>query len=273
MREGVLVACSQNLERFLPWWWLHYRAHNSFPVAFVDFGLSLQGQEWCRKRGSLLPLSSPDFSVVLKEDVFPETAALWERCYGSGFWGLRRFWFKKPLAMRHTPFRHTIWCDLDCQIRGSLEPLFAYSLSPQGLAAAREIYPQLSLLRQGETEYNAGVVVYQDDSPVLAAWAEECVHRNALHIGDQHALSRVLFERGEHACTLPALYNWSRMNRPDPRALIIHWHGGKGKENILQQMAFLHQRLFVDWHLGLHFREASHTLEKKPEVGHAGGAT
>jgi len=43
-------SCDKGQQWLLPWWWEQYSAHNSYPVVFVDFGLSEKGIA-CAKRG------------------------------------------------------------------------------------------------------------------------------------------------------------------------------------------------------------------------------
>lgn len=49
--DGVIIGCTQILERHLPWWWINYRLHNDNPVTFFDFGMSPPAKEWCKKKG------------------------------------------------------------------------------------------------------------------------------------------------------------------------------------------------------------------------------
>ncbi len=60
-KEGILIGCDRNQEWLLPWWWDHYSAHNAYPVAFADFGMSKKALAWCREKGKMLkPPGSSD---------------------------------------------------------------------------------------------------------------------------------------------------------------------------------------------------------------------
>ena len=64
--------------------------------------------------------------------------------------------------MLQTPFECTVWMDLDCEVTGSLIPLFQKVHTHSGIAVARERRFTLE-----EAGYNSGVIVYRKDSPVL----------------------------------------------------------------------------------------------------------
>ncbi len=56
MSMGVIVASTHHIEWLLPWWWYHFRLHNTLPVAFLDLGMSDASKEWFKQRGELLCL-------------------------------------------------------------------------------------------------------------------------------------------------------------------------------------------------------------------------
>lgn len=55
--KGVLVGCDQTQEKLLHWWWKHYVQHNTYPVMFIDFGMSDAMRAWCEERGSCMTIS------------------------------------------------------------------------------------------------------------------------------------------------------------------------------------------------------------------------
>lgn len=120
-QEGIIVGCDQAQEWLLPWWWTHYSAHNSYPVLFIDFGMSQQAQEWCKATGLYAKLEGFENcqQIVVSED----KKRYWQTLIGSLF-NFRTAFFKKPFALLQSPFPLSLWCDLDCQIRGPLDPLF-----------------------------------------------------------------------------------------------------------------------------------------------------
>lgn len=98
--RGILLICSQPQEWMLPWWWMHYHFHNSFPVIFIDLGISNAAKVWCAKRGEVISLDPTQF--------------------------------EKSQAMRLSPFDKTLLLDLDAQVCCPLGPLFDLSFSSDG---------------------------------------------------------------------------------------------------------------------------------------------
>lgn len=245
MDSGVIVAATHHIEWLLPWWWVNYKAHNDLPVAFFDLGLTDKAKEWCKKRGQLISLNVPDSLVFGKDKVDPLLAAKWEKVIGSGVWDVRLKWFKKPFVFTESPFSKTIWIDLDCEVKTSLRPLLSFAENETGICLGKE--PEafqkgcqsLGLAFPEEVTYNSGVVIYKKGAPILNRWKEEVLTRNNLYIGDQEALSRILFLEKPSFTELPPEYNWDRGLGPNPNALIFHWHGQKGKQMILEQIKAL----------------------------------
>lgn len=238
MKEhGVIVGCDRNQEWLLPWWWEHYSAHNSYPVAFADFGLSKKALAWCRKKGICLKL--PFFDIVPEANLSSSTKDRWENHYGKGIWFCRSAWFKKPLCLLHSPFSLGLWIDLDCQINGSLEPLFNSLIIGAEMALVREpdlvqkLDEQQGFLLPGEINYNAGVVVFRQNAPILHHWLEEAAKRNQEYVSDQPALCRAILAQKPHLIELPSAFNWVRALGPNPAALIYHFTGGAGKLEIM----------------------------------------
>ena len=75
---------------------------------FVDLGMSHYGKTFCSERGEVIPLQM-DLAFSDGESVRDK----------------RHSWFKKPFALLLSPFAHSIWLDLDCEVLGSLAPLFS----------------------------------------------------------------------------------------------------------------------------------------------------
>jgi len=232
----------------LPWWWYHYALHNDTPVAFCDLGLSVEAKEWCQKKGVLVTPSLSDFHD--QHHIPQERAVLWERVIGSGIWNVRRFWMQKPFLFSMTPFSYTLWMDLDCEVRTSIDALS--TLARAGMALAEEPpllqegFRALGLLEPQETLYNSGVVPFSKESPLLALWQQEVSDRSHHYIGDQEALSHMLFAQNKKISTLSNLYNWDRALGSNRAAHIFHWHGQKGKECIVKELEHLRALSFLD---------------------------
>ncbi|MBI2742460.1 MAG: hypothetical protein HYX48_00890 [Chlamydiales bacterium] len=233
-RWGVVVGCDKEQEWMLPWWWEHYSAHNKYPVAFADFGMSEEALAWCRERGECLVLPAHARS----ERVEQSKREVWESCYGTWIWKCRGAWFKKPLALLSSPFSRGLWIDLDCQINGSVDPIFHALTDDAEIGLAREPYLLQSyeevkgILLPEEVSYNAGVVLFKQGARILQEWAKEAIERGGEYPTDQHALSRVIYLSQPALIELPQVYNWLRIFGPNSEALIYHFTGGKGKAEI-----------------------------------------
>lgn len=239
-RIGVLLGCDHKQEWLLPWWWGHYAAHNAYPVAFANFGMSPQARAWCLERGECFSISSDHIPSGKR---IPKTERQrWEKRYGKGIWFCRSAWFQKPLALLHSPFEITLWLDLDCQVNGSLEPLF-HCLNMGGeIGLVKEpdfieaYEREQGFLLPKEVHYNSGVIIARKGADILNHWVYEATRNAASYAGDQQALCRAIFLHRPAVIELPSVYNWLRILGPNPQALIYHYTGGQGKIEILKRV-------------------------------------
>lgn len=252
--QGIIVGADANQEWLLPWWWMNYNLHNRLPVTFINFGtLSEKAIEWCRRRGDLIDLELNTDFIATKEGIDPETAKMWESMHPE-IWRIRLEWFKKPFAMIKSPYEQTLWVDLDCQVKGPVEPLFEHCLNEAGigLAAEAEYSQKLNLHRKiilpGEIVLNSGVVVFAHDSKVIEEWVKQAQLNNHLHFGDQQLLVRILFTMGLKFSLIPATYNWIVESGMNPNAHILHW-SGRFKNCLKQQIEQLHQLYGINLHI------------------------
>ncbi len=247
MRRGVLVGSDEKQEWLLPWWWDNYRAHNEYPVTFVDFGLSEQGKNFCRLRGELVPIREPG-NVGRKEKVQEERGRFWEEIYGSTrWWDKRPCWHQKPIAMLTAPYETNVWLDTDCEVLGPLTSLFEAVERGEGIALCPEPEEAQQFDRErghifpDEILFNSGVVGFARGSPQVTAWAESTLTDEHHHLGDQNLLSRLIYERHWPVQILDRRYNWRELThgkRSD--VLISHWVGDAGKFFIsMKQLRFL----------------------------------
>ncbi len=233
MADGVIVAADMSQEWLLPWWLESYQKHNSFPVAFIDLGMSFQGKKWCQSQGEHIPLRIlPDF-VKEREEIDPAHIASWEKTYGHWFWDSRAAWFQKPLACLKTPFERTLWIDLDCEVLAPLSPLFSYS-TPDKIGIVRD------QTKAGASSpfpiYNSGVISFCRNSPLIAEWAQQSMELNHTFTGDQDVLSYLIEQKPHSIAEIPPIYNWSRTLPENKEAAIVHWHGQHGKVVIRTRM-------------------------------------
>jgi len=224
--DGVVVGSDQTQEWMLSWWWDRYRKHNDYPVVFMDFGMSEDAKEWCLEKGGVIRVEPVE--VCPREAVSPELAAIWESLYTCRFWSKREAWFRKPKACLKTPFSRSLWLDLDCELRGPIKDLFPMSGHPSGVALMRE--------ESEKRNYNAGVIAFRKEAPLMEAWDRLSREQNHLFCGDQDVLSHIIFTNDLEVCELPKIYNWGRLIGENPDAVILHWHGDAGKCVIAHQI-------------------------------------
>lgn len=230
-KQGFLVAADLTQEWLLPWWWDKYRAFNDHPVAFVDLGLSSGMKQWCKERGHYVHLPIADIFVQEKQEFSTEHVQKWERQYGNHFWDSRAAWFKKPLACLRTPFKKTIWMDLDCEVKGNLDSMFSLKPPKNGLVIA-----QGYSYSPDDTDVNSGVIIFEKGVPIIEDWAKESLLSNNIYVGDQDILYDLIVKHSIDIQDLPLIYNWSRFSEQNPEAVVIHWHGKYGKSYIIHEM-------------------------------------
>lgn len=236
MNNGIIVGCDSSQEWLLPWWWDNYTCCNSLPVAFFDFGMSASALNWCSKRGEIFPLQA------LPVHADPSIALSNTQIYGNSAEAVRKEWFKKPLAMLQSPYQKTLWLDLDCEVLGSLLPLFeatfALAREPE---SCRQLHFDNGMLLENEVLYNSGVVLFDRSSPLVRQWAEETLSSQHLYFGDQHIISRLIHLGGHTIQELPEEYNWRMSKGLNINAIIVHWVGTWGKEYIRKFGGIRHQ--------------------------------
>ncbi|MBM3183739.1 MAG: hypothetical protein FJZ64_00335 [Chlamydiae bacterium] len=239
-QEGILTGCDKNHEWLLQWWWENYLEHNSYPVAFVDFGMSESGLAWCKERG--ICFQAPYIQLPRKE-VSPERKKLWEEHYGKGIWQHREVCLRKPLAFARSPFSSTIWIDLDCRVRNSVAPLFqilslgVHISMMKEREKVQETHRKKGFLHPDEINFNSGVVLFQTHQSILRHWVQEIHERSEEFVFDQHGFSRAYrLHPNTPFMDLLEIYNWSPWDGPNPHALIYHFHGGYMKDPAMMSL-------------------------------------
>lgn len=234
--QGVVIASDAKQEWMLPWWWKNYSRYNTYCVTFIDLGLSEEAREFCKEKGQLIEIP-PIPLVGTKEVVSKETSKFWESLSdGRSWWEKRSLWHKKPIALLQTPYERTIWLDTDCEVKGSLEPLFQKITSTQNILICKdpEILQQEArkkgFILSDEILFNSGVIGFVKGSSHIFEWAKKTVEEHAFYFGDDTLLSRLIYENNWTVEPLDSLYNWRDLVQgPHLDAKISHWAGEAGK--------------------------------------------
>lgn len=204
---GILVPVCENQQDLVPWWWWAYARHNRWPVIFVDFGMNAATRRWCEARGRVMCSGAP------------------REVPG---------WFRKPFAILKSPFRRTVWVDLDCEVRGDAARLA--SLAPGGMALGRDwSYPAALHHRlpfKGPC-WSSALVAVEHGSPLVPEWARAVLEKKDKFRGDQEVLSALLHERkGDALAEIPLELLRSRQEGEDDGLVAMHWSGPGGKAAI-----------------------------------------
>lgn len=221
--KGIIVGGNEKSAWLIPWWWKYYSRHNDYKVVFVDFGLSEASKNLCKTFADVIEIDDQKNLIAGKDSIEENLRAEWESIYGSNVWQSRLGWFLKPFALLETPFENTIWLDLDCEVLGSLEPVF------ETLEKGAEFSVAQDLSRPGI--YNSGVVVYKKQSELLKNWAECCIKNNHQFLSDDTALSSLIEVSDKRFQEL--IYNYHQIpSNITSEAVIIHWMSNWGKQFI-----------------------------------------
>lgn len=219
--------------------------HNAYPVIFCDFGMSADARAWCMERGQVVSVSD-DFTAC-GDPACVESAdrEAWEALYGPSVWQARRVWFKKPIALAQSPYRYTLWLDLDMEILSPLAPLLNW---------AQEY--EVSLVREKEGDhlprfhpdikYNSGLMVYRKGAPLIALWAERARLDCHRFWGDDPLLSALIAEEQYRVGEIDPCWNWRIRDGIRGDLKIIHWMGEAGKAYI-RKWGGLQERLSAWW--------------------------
>lgn len=191
---GVLVFSDEKTEWMLGWWHWHYKRDNLLPVLFVDAGMSTRAARFCMERGTYLKLPALE----------------------------PKGWFLKPYVLRTTPFKRTLYLDVDCEVRGCLSPFFEFN----GFAIARNVESNSIAVRD---PVNSGVIVYDHGNELVDRWCEGTSARWKHFHSDQDVLDQL----EKSFVEIPPQLHWLRARGPNPDALVFHHCGQAGKRDIL----------------------------------------
>jgi len=224
--HGILTGCDSQHEWMLKWWWKNYSKTNTYPVTFIDFGMTEGAKSWCKQRGNVLALAK-------------NTSKTPPPCASPFALLKRQVWLSKPEALLKTPYEKTIWIDIDADVKQPLTGLFhlcpedTLALCPE-LFFRQEAEKEANLIPKDAVSFNTGVIVYPAKAPILALWADAANQTQAL--GDQDLLSRLIFEKKLRVKKLPSHFNRIHPALDDPDVVIYHYASQMGQSTLLEKL-------------------------------------
>lgn len=225
--DGIIIASDTALEKWIPWWISNYSKYNNYPITIVDLGMSVDMRAWCEKRGEVISLNVPIDLLKNRLPLFPIKLSK-----KSKLRPLKRYcWFRKPFTLLQSPYRRTIWADLDCLVLGKLDALFDYANNPFKVSVGLDnrvskIRKKLEagVLKPGGKNFNTGVIVYQHGADLIKQWVISIIEMEGYFLGDQDIFSRLVGDLGIDLPIIPKEYNWlvpeSGLNN---EAVILHF--------------------------------------------------
>lgn len=204
--SGFITMANNSFEWLLPWWIHHLKQTNpDRPIHVFDLGMSDIARRWLTDHGiSWQPMAiNPRF---------------------------RSPWFMKPYVMLKTPFKHTVFLDLDCEVRRNLDDLFGWST--KGLVLGRDLHPfsKYGKLFRRDHFFNSGLIGLESRHAVLSLWREATEHLHDKLRGDQEILNLTIYENELPVVVLPEHYHQLRLDGDHPDAAVMHWTGPAGKK-------------------------------------------
>jgi len=209
-----MTGTDANYEDLLPLWWYNYSQHCDLPVVFADFGMSPFFRAWCEQRGTRVDVG------VVKE----------------------KAWWEKPFAILRSPFKQTVWIDVDCRV---CKPLGELLMPSPELRATVDAWATKNARAKGwatvdEVVYSSGVLVVPHGHPVVTEWARGCFawRHKARATGDQDILSLAVYNQGVKIATLEPRFNsWRQWRAPLSTDVVAHHSGSRGRKAIRAEAA------------------------------------
>lgn len=225
--DGIMIGSDHALETWIPWWFANYSKYNNFPITVADLGMSVEMRKWCEERWEVLPLDVP---MSLLKNRMP---LIQERFSKKGKLRpqKRLCWFRIPFALLQSPYRRTIWMDVDCLVMGKIDELFDYAENPYGVVLGEDnrkekiqTKVELGIIKPGEKHFNCGVMPYIHGNDLIKKWAISIIEKEGYYLGNQVFFLELLSELGINLPSFPKKFNWivpeSGINR---EAIILHF--------------------------------------------------
>ncbi|CDR33460.1 glycosyltransferase [Criblamydia sequanensis] len=237
--KGIVTGCNQTLEWMLPWWYDHVRKQSSLPICFCDFGLSEKGRAWCEDKGLVIQ-TLPPIEILKNRVSVPDYYQAEKLSFTELiiFQKKRIVWFSKPFALLATPFNHSVWLDIDCEVKKDISYFFDYLEKNQSLSLSsspdykiKQKIERDKMLNPNSRAYNSGVIPFHFKNDIIRKWALASCQYEGAFLGDQDILNRVINDLNVEVIELPREYNWRVLHwGKNPEAVILHWSGATKAE-------------------------------------------
>ncbi len=191
MEKGILVAVDLHSEWLLAGWYAAYSLYNTYPIAFVNCGMSKKALAWAQEKGT-----------VIQPSLGGKRGSI------------------KPLILQLSPFKTTIWIELNCEVRSSLSCLF------EELEEGKDMGLCLERDDKGVL-FNSGVIVFKQNAALLNLWTENSLKNQTIE--DKYFFTSLLETEGSRLKELKPIYNWLPMWGDNPAATILYWPIKTGK--------------------------------------------
>ncbi|WP_420421722.1 hypothetical protein [Simkania sp.] len=234
MSQGIITGTNARYEWMLKLWWHYYSQTNTYPVTFMDFGMSKSARLWCESKGDVITISPPKGVPTVEEKIDPSKKREWEVAYKNP-WESRKCWFYKPFAFLKTPYEQTLWLDIDTFVIKPLSSLFELDLNRIALTQdCYRSYNPTKLLPE-EVSYATSIVGYTKNHPLIEKWAQKAQEWSHLFLGDQEILSRLICEDKAPITPLSPIFNAKPRANLSPDTFIVHF-GSVGKSELYRKI-------------------------------------
>ena len=207
---GVVTIVAREQCNMLPWWWNNYCKHNTKPVTFILLEPIPEVIELAQTLGNVKVMNR-----------------ITERING---------WFRKPFALVRSPYKKTLYIELDIEVRGCIDTMF-----PQdGRIYLKEDYnsPKCWLPKEIKDipQMNAGLIGYNYGEKLIEDWCHGIVASEERYRGDQEYLNMAIYYSKAYDRVDRYLPVHCRLRlEGDGECITYHETGAVGKESIYKK--------------------------------------
>jgi hypothetical protein len=211
---GVVTIVAREQSNLLPWWWNNYCKHNTKPVTFILL----------EPIPEVITLAETLGSVKVMNKVT-------EKING---------WFRKPFALVRTPYRKTLYIELDIEVRGCIDTMFPQD---ERIYIKEDTFAPKCWLPKEIREIpqmNAGLIGYNYSEPLIEEWCHGIVASKKRYRGDQEYLNMAIHYTNAYDRVDRYLPVHCRLRlEGEGECIMKHHTGPEGKEDICRQMGVL----------------------------------